>query len=370
MKINWRKIHWAKNSFAALFASCEKHGYHLHSVDNPENDITCFSLNSINEAHFRDEIQQAHCITIVGGPHASACPQEVVQYADYCIVGEGEYTLPALLHHIEHETGMVPPGVATKDLYKPVNHCAWLGYYPPFSGVKGYIEISRGCPHSCAYCQTPRLFGRSMRHRPIDQIVRYALTYRDVRFISPNALAYGSDGITPRFEKVERLLKKLHSNNIYFGTFPSEVRPEFITDESLRLIDTYCANRRLHFGAQSGSDQVLGALGRGHTTEDVIKAVELCSEHDIIPIVDVIVGFPFETDEDQRATLDLVSTVVKYGKVHAHYFMPLPGTPLAKTAPRDLLAETHKKLGQLSLNGKVTGSWMDPQIRFFRENKK
>ena len=66
-------------------------------VDDPADDITCYSLNSINAAQYRDEIAAADCLTIVGGPHATACPDEVAEYADYVIVGEGEFTLPRLL---------------------------------------------------------------------------------------------------------------------------------------------------------------------------------------------------------------------------------------------------------------------------------
>jgi hypothetical protein len=46
--------------------------------------------------------------------------------------------------------------------------------------------------------------------------------------------------------------------------------------------------------------------------------------------------------------------------------MPLPGTPLQNDRPRPLLAETKKVLGKLALDGRITGSWMDHEIRFFR----
>jgi B12-binding domain/radical SAM domain protein len=367
MRVHWRQIPGTKNSYAALYAACELSGFSLESVDEPTDEVTCYSLNSISEPHFREEIRGASCITIVGGPHASACPQAVAEYADYVVVGEGEYTLPALLRSIERGSSTLPAGVATKDNFTPARHCVCLNAYPPFSTMKGYIEISRGCPHACAYCQTPRIFGHRMRHRSIDTICRAARRYRDVRFISPNAFAYGSDGITPRLEKVERLLRQL-DNRIFFATFPSEVRPEFITPASLDLLDRYCANRKVHFGAQSGSERVLKRIGRGHSSGDVIAAVELCHDHGFTPVVDYIVGFPFETDEDQRETLSQIEWVTNHGMVHAHYFTPLPGTPLGGAHPRVLLPEVNRTLGRLALKGKLTGSWIDPEVRFFRQN--
>jgi radical SAM superfamily enzyme YgiQ (UPF0313 family) len=111
---------------------------------------------------------------------------------------------------------------------------------------------------------------------------------------------------------------------------------------------------------------VLHRLHRGHTVEDVIRAFDLCREQGLVPIVDFILGLPFESDDDQRATLDLVKLVTRGGKAHIHYFMPLPGTPLANSRPRPLLVEAEKVLGKLALDGRITGSWMDHEIRFFR----
>ncbi|MDD1687043.1 TIGR04013 family B12-binding domain/radical SAM domain-containing protein [Methanoregula sp.] len=365
MQVNWRQIHAARNSFAVLYAACEREGFTLNPAKGPDRDVTCYSLTSISALRYRDEIAGADCRTIVGGPHASACPREVAAYADYVVVGEGEFTLPRLLADIRNGGKGRIPGVMTGDFYEPADTSVRLDAYPAFSEHKGYIEISRGCPFSCGYCQTPRIFGHGMRHRSIDAIARYAERHEQSRFVTPNALAYGSDGIHPRFDRVEQLLKRC-PHQIFFGTFPSEVRPEFICGESLDLINRYCANTKLHFGAQSGSDDILRQLHRGHTTADVIHGVELCKEYALTPIVDFIVGFPFETDEDQRATLDLIRWVARFGKVHVHRFIPLPGTPLAGTNARPLLTETEKTCGELALRGNLTGSWNDLEIRFLR----
>jgi hypothetical protein len=47
MKVNWRLIHAARNSYAGLYAACETEGYTLNPVEGPENDVTCYSLNSL-----------------------------------------------------------------------------------------------------------------------------------------------------------------------------------------------------------------------------------------------------------------------------------------------------------------------------------
>jgi radical SAM superfamily enzyme YgiQ (UPF0313 family) len=152
---------------------------------------------------------------------------------------------------------------------------------------------------------------------------------------------------------------------IFFGTFPSEVRPEFVTREMLELVKQYCHNSSLSLGAQSGSQSMLDGISRGHTVEDVRYAVELCRDHDLTPIVDVIFGLPGETGADQQETLELVEFVVnKGGRIHSHYFTPLPGTPLENAVPSPVGKDVNRVMGRLALDGKVssqmTQGWLSP----------
>jgi len=94
--------------------------------------------------------------------------------------------------------------------------------------------------------------------------------------------------------------------------------------------------------------------------------VELCRDHGLTPVVDLILGFPFETEEDEAATLDLIRWVVRSGSVRLHAFIPLPGTPLAGTSPRPANPVAEHFLGKLALAGKLTGSWKEPAVRFSR----
>ncbi len=126
----------------------------------------------------------------------------------------------------------------------------------------------------------------------------------------------------------------------------------------MELITRYCANKTISIGGQSGSDAVLKSIGRGHGVEQVQVACELCREQGITPQVDLIFGLPTESTEDQQRTLDLTKWIVgKGGKVRAHRFMPLPGTPLAGTQPAPLDEEVEACLGRLALRGTLTGSW-------------
>ena len=337
----------------------------------PENGIMLYSFASPQAPGVFREVGSAKTDTIfiAGGPHPSGCPEETLEYFDYVVIGEGEETLPELISALQNNSDLsAVKGIAYKDDGKVIltggRDDVDLDRYSPFKPpLLGPIEITRGCPWSCAYCQTPRLFGHKMRHRSVEAICKFDKYYEDKRLVSPNAFAYGSDGITPNEAAVEKLLSSL-SGNIYFGTFPSEVRPEFVTPKMLELVNTYCANKELHLGGQSGSDRVLKAIHRGHGAAEVITAVERTHDAGLTPVVDFIFGMPGEREEDQRMTLDCINTIIKEGgKVRAHYFMPLPGTELADTTPELLSPEIEKLLGKLALGKKLTGSWSSPKMQ-------
>lgn len=368
MDVHFRYSKKNSYSFAVLSPLLPEAGF----ADRPLEGIMIYSFTTRQAAKVFMEVINAgtDSIFIAGGPHPSGVPDETLEYFDYVVLGEGEETLPELVKVLKE--GGDPRkvwGIAYRDsgtgkiVTTPKRPYVNLDTYPCFDPKKlrSPIEISRGCPWGCKYCQTPRLFGREIRHRSVDSILKNAGHYNDLRFIASNAFAYGSDGIHPRFDKVEKLLSALHAlpdKKIFFGTFPSEARPEFVTEESAELVRKYCANDSLSLGAQSGSDRILKEIRRGHTVEDTISAVECSLEHEIVPAVDFIFGLPTETEEDQEKSLDLVCWICsKGGTVRAHYMTPLPGTPYSSAVPVEVNDGVRRELGKLALGGKLTGYW-------------
>ncbi len=342
-------------------------------VKQPCDGIMIYSFSSPQAQSIFREVKQSktNSIFIAGGPHPSARPEETLQYFDYAVIGEGEETLPELVSVLKNGGDISRvKGIAFKKKDKIVftgkRDDIDLDRYPAFDPdiMHSTIEITRGCPFNCAYCSTPQLFGHTMRHRSIDIISKYAKFLGDVRFTSPNAFAYGSDGIHPRIEKIEALLHALSGSRIFFGTFPSEVRPDFINDRVLELVSDYCANTTINMGGQSGSRRMLDRIKRGHTVEDIITGAEKCLQHGFTPVVDFIFGLPGETEDDQLDTLKLIKWLTaKGGKVHSHYFMPLPGTTLENSEPAPLSNEVRRTIGKLALHGKATGVWSEGNFR-------
>jgi B12-binding domain/radical SAM domain protein len=297
-------------------------------------------------------------ITILaGGPHVTACSRETLESGiDIAFLGEAEAAFPLALERIARGEGYQDiPGIAFLEnrniIARPQTQKVDLDAYFSFSplrGMFGPIEMTRGCSFACRYCQTSHIFGSSLRHRSVDNIVRQATALRSgnrqvVRLLSPNAFSYGSlDGKNLNLDAIRNLLSALRetvspTGRIIFAHFPSEARPEHVTSDTLDLLKEFADNDEIVIGAQSGSQRMLDACNRSHTVESVLTAVSLARKYGYKIIVDFIFGLPGESAEDLRDSVKVMEEVVRLGaRIHAHLFAPLPQTPFAKEPSRQI----------------------------------
>ena len=360
-------------------------------VDQYETNLFAYSFYTHESPAISAELKQirAHfhpekAILLAGGSHASGNPKQSLQMGfDLIVRGEGERTFPLLLERIRNEENYFDlPGLCYwRDNHPYISNPSQLlnldelstfsrrfNLYPP-------LEISRGCPYGCKYCEVSYLFGKTMKHRSITAILEIVKAYKkiftirrktDIRFISPNSLAYGSDGRNPKPEILQKLLKSIHDLGvrIYFATFPSETRPEFITPSVLEAITPYISNNQIAFGAQSGSDKILKLIGRQHTIDDILNAVTNILDFNLTPLVDFLLGLPGEELEDQYHTLELIKELIKNkrAKIRIHYFMPLAGSPFENTKSVPIDSAILSELGRFAKKGHLQGN-LNTQIK-------
>jgi B12-binding domain/radical SAM domain protein len=212
------------------------------------------------------------------------------------------------------------------------------------------------------------MFSARFRHRSVGNVRWHvdqmrARGLRDVRFITPTAMSYGSQSDEPDLAAVEEMLAACKEGigpdgRVFFGSFPSEIRPEHVSRAALRLVKKYCANKNIIVGAQSGSDRVLEAAKRGHGVDEVKRAVRLGVEEGFQINVDMIFGMPGEDRGDVDASLGLARELADLGaRIHAHTFMPLPGTPWRDAPPGDVDPATISEVDRLSQRGALYGHW-------------
>lgn len=329
----------------------------------------------------RAALPDVRFLSLAGGVHATAEPEQTLRAGfDFVAVGEGEHTIRSLVDRLGR--GEDPAG--THGLWRLVDgkvksngrgEGVDLDAFPPFASHRhryGAIELTRGCIYACRFCQTPYMAKARFRHRSVENTARWVKAIRDagktdIRFISPTSLSYGSQDGNVNLDAVEALLSAVRAaagpdGRVYFGTFPSEVRPEHVTPEALRLLKKYVDNDNLIIGGQSGSDRVLTQSKRGHDVETIRRAVDIAVGCGFVPNVDFILGLPGEESEDVRATVELMHQLADKGaRVHGHTFMPLPGTPFRNAAPGQVDGPTRLALERLASRGMLYGHWKAQQ---------
>ena len=150
-------------------------------------------------------------------------------------------------------------------------------------------------------------------------------------------------------------------------------------DASHKLIDAMAANphvaRQLHLPLQSGSDRVLSAMNRHYDTAKYLETVAYAREKmpDLVLTSDIIVGFPGETDEEFRMTLDIMSRV-RYDMVYSFIYSPRGGTPAAKMecqVPDDVKGERMNALLELQtrISGEINAGYVGKTLRVLCDGK-
>ncbi len=315
---------------------------------------------------------------VVGGPHASGAYWQVLRLgAVAAVVGDGEAAAPAIVESLSNDAAEWPPPntavytgssfrvgrtvLIDLDDYDP--HYPQLGLYPP-------IEIMRGCSFRCRFCQVPWEFKSSVRFRGVESVARATVEYvragrRDIRFVAPIGLAYGSEDLkTPNPSALEELLRAVRDRGgrPYLGTFPSETRPEFVTPEVLRVLKRLAHNRRISIGMQSGSDELLRFVGRGHGVEEAMEAAATAVEFGFTPVVDLIFGMPGESEGDVEKTVEAMFKLASMGaRLRLHSFLPLVGTPLARSRPKPIHPLYRKAVMRLLGRGVIEGYWREQE---------
>jgi B12-binding domain/radical SAM domain protein len=347
--------------------------------------VVAWSFYSPDFARMRASLAEARAsgatgagiVHVAGGVHATAeAPATLAAGWDVVAVGEGEATFVELVAAVERGEAPRVRGTAWRsDDGAPVSGGAAprrpLDDFPACNlrfGLWNALEITRGCIYACSFCQTPFMFKARFRHRSIDDVRRHVRAMADgglryVRFVTPTALSYGTDGETPALDHVDALLAGIRAElppggKIYFGTFPSEVRPEHVTPEALAVIARWCDNRSLVIGGQSGSARVLEATHRGHDVASIERAVDVAIAAGFRPDVDFLLGLPEEDAGDRAASVALAEKLAARGaRIHAHAFMPLPGTPLAAARPTTIEPDVAAAVARLESRGAAYGQW-------------
>lgn len=205
-------------------------------------------------------------------------------------------------------------------------------------GVAAFVTVQEGCDRFCTFCVVPYTRGAESS-RPVAKIVEEVshlcrAGVREVTLIGQNVNGYHGLGPDGRPWSLGALLRRV-------ADIPGVARLRYTTshpgyvDEELIAVhrDLPALMPYLHLPLQSGSDRILAAMNRRHSQADYLRIVERmrAARADLALSSDFIVGFPGETEDDFRRTLDVVEEV-GFAGAFSFKFSPRPGTPAADMA--------------------------------------
>lgn len=250
--------------------------------------------------------------------------------------------------------------------------------------TRAYVKIQDGCNQFCSYCIIPYVRGR-IRSRDIASIIeeveRLALTgVKEIVLTGIHISSYGKDkenevGLADVIDAISKIesIKRIRLGSL---------EPSIITDEFInRIVDNEKVCPHFHLSLQSGCNTVLKRMNRKYTCEEYFEKCEMLRKVYDRPALttDVIVGFPGETEEEFRETVDYLAKLNLY-EMHIFKFSPRQGTvaagmkdqvaPEIKNQRSDVLlalSERNKQAYEASFRGENLDVLVEEKVR--REGK-
>lgn len=312
-----------------------------------------FQYNAIKSIIQTAKTIKSNIITIVGGGIITSAPEvamDVLEFADFGVIGEGEITNCELCDaiqnnkNIENINGIIfkenghyiktNPREEIKDLdsipypdYKGFNFQKIVNTVASQQGINETNAItmlsSRSCPYRCTFCFHSS--GNKYRQRSLDNffleldylVEEYGIKYI---FIADELFAYNMD-------RVKEFCRRIKPYNIKWW---AQFRVDEITSELVKLLkDSNCVT--MGFGLESADNRILRSMKKGITIEQIETALELVYNEGIT----IQGGFIFGDIEE---TIETATKTIEWWKKHVHYGITLnfittyPGTELYKYA--------------------------------------
>ncbi|MBA2463191.1 MAG: tRNA (N6-isopentenyl adenosine(37)-C2)-methylthiotransferase MiaB [Actinobacteria bacterium] len=311
------------------------------AISQEEADVLVFNTCTIREkpdTKFAAHIAQAAAlkrrdpekVIAVGGCYAEAQRERLFELYPDVDVAFGPGSIP----HLGEWIGA--GGHASRGRFGTHEHFA--GDLPmrrerPF---QAWVQISMGCNSKCAYCIVPAVRGREQSRRPgeiIGEVARLAEDgVKEITLLGQNVNSWGRD-LRPELEtEFGELLRACDAvDGIERIRFTSPHPKDFREPVIAAIAESPAVCEHVHLPLQSGSSRILKAMRRTYDRDRYLRLVETLRTAipDLALGTDLIVGFPGETEDDFRQTLEVVEEV-RYDSAFTFVYSPRRGTEAAE----------------------------------------
>jgi len=251
---------------------------------------------------------------VVGGAHPTIDPEGTLRNGefDYLVRGEGEFTFLELVDgkDVSEITGLSykeKGGIVhnsprpfiedldslpfpSRDLF--LNNTSNIDYENIITG--------RGCPYSCIYCASKKIWDKKVRFRSPDNVIR-ELIYLKEKFNSP-ILYFVDDTFTLKKDRAKEICRGIIERNLDLK-WKCDTRVDCIDYELVSLMkQAGCI--RIKIGVETGSEKIMKKIKKGLTKDKIRKGVEIIKKVGLPLTVYLMAGFPGETNDDIRQTIE------------------------------------------------------------------
>lgn len=356
---------WPNLGFLYIAGELEKHGFEVeiydamskfHDYDQVREHIRSVSPDFLGVTAITATINAAidvlkitkeecpECVTVLGGVHPTFCYEEILaehaDIVDYCVLGEGEITMPELLE--AHRSGAdmaTVPGIAFArdgdtvcspprefvedlDSLSPAWHLADWSEYPLYfidDATVALVSSSRGCIHTCAFCSQHKFWHGSYRerdpHKFVGDIEHVAKTYGvNVFFVADEYPTYSR-------ERWETILDLLIEKKLGVHILLETCVPDILRDSDIMHRYREAGVLFIYVGVEATSDEKLAEFRKDTRFEDSKEALRIIRDAGMIVESSLILGVPDETPESIKETLELAR---EYNADFMHFLLLAP----------------------------------------------
>ena len=290
---------------------------------------------------------------LVGGAHSTMNGSKVFECKDidFACIGEGENTISDLLNALEKSEDLnfvdgikfrennkiitTKPRAYIDDLDtldfalttapKVLKH---FDKYP--KRAFGYVFGSRGCPYACTFCESKAMWTRKVRYRSPENIISelkqmYDFGIRQVNF---------DDDTFGISKKNIKIINDLLEKELPDMTYTCETVVQLAKDEQVVKDMKRGGCTGTYVGIESGNNEMLKSIKKTQTTDECIQAMRNLQKHGIDSHAFIMVGFPNETEETFKQTMDFIPKL-RPDNVIFSVFTPYPGSDLFYQCQKD-----------------------------------
>ncbi|MBI4847814.1 MAG: radical SAM protein [Nitrospirae bacterium] len=263
--------------------------------------------------------------TVLGGAHTTMYPEESIKkdFIDFIVIGEGEFIVKKLLDCLENRGDLAAvPGIVWKtgdkiirneppspikdldSLPLPARHLFPIEKYSAASQLKGKrvmnMVVSRGCPFRCSFCWVPEAFGRNIRYRSPESVVREMKLLKEK--YGADCIRFWDDSFSANRKWINQFCDLLITEdlNIPWSCF---TRVDLVNLAVLKKMEA-SGCYQIFYGIESGVQRLLDIINKGTTLEQASNAVKLTKAAGIESFCSYMLALPGETQKDAEQTIE------------------------------------------------------------------